>query len=91
MTGGWKYEEFENCKLPEKVETGWAQVFSDHLGVEFTPALYCGSQIVNGTNYMIIAKGRTITNPSREYMATIILYSDLNDQFSLVSINEIKP
>ncbi len=91
MTGEWKYEELSGCMLPEKVATGWTQVFSNHLGVEYIPALYCGSQVVNGTNYMIIAKAKTISNPAREYMATIILYSDLEGHFSLVSVNEIKP
>lgn len=30
MTGKWKYEELSGCMLPEKVATGWTQVFSNH-------------------------------------------------------------
>ena len=91
ITGGWNYLEMDACKLPEEVASGWTQVFNGHLGVEFIPALYCGSQVVNGTNHMIIAKAKTVTNPPREYMAKVILYVDLEGKFSLVSIDEIKP
>ena len=54
MVGTWKIPEMEPVKLPEMAATAFADVIRGLIGATYIPVLYCGEQVVNGTNYMII-------------------------------------
>ena len=89
MTGAWKIAEMEACKLPQVVATGFSEVFKNIDGAAYTPVLYCGSQVVAGTNHAIICKQVLVTNPPMEHIVKVVLYENLEGKFQIISIENI--
>ncbi|MCM1330819.1 MAG: hypothetical protein NC253_15465 [Ruminococcus sp.] len=63
----------EPANLPEKAATAFSEVTVGMVGAKYIPVLYCGEQLVNGTNYMIICKQTLATNPPAEHLVTMII------------------
>lgn len=55
MVGEWNVEVTVGS-LPEKVATAVGKMNEMFVGAEYTPIAYLGSQIVNGTNYAVLAE-----------------------------------
>ena len=91
--GGFNFDVLQPCALPEKVATGFTEVFSKHLGADYTPVLYCGTQTVHGVNHMIICKMRICHPEAPDKLAKVILNQlpddEINSKWSIVSITEI--
>ena len=77
LLGGWEIEEMEPCPLPEKLATGFSQAMEDLVGATYVPVLYCGKQIVAGTNYLLICKGKLATKDAQETVVAMTLYETL--------------
>ncbi len=94
LAGGWNVEVAVE-KLPQKVATGFAQVFGEFAGAGYVPLVYCGSQVVNGTNYMIICEQTLVTNPPAKHVVKVVLHETLPGEdaimgeFSILSIETI--
>lgn len=65
------------CDLPEKVATGFNQAFSGLDGANYIPVLYCGHQLVHGTNHMLICKQTLIVPETPERLVKVILNEPL--------------
>ena len=89
LAGGWELVEMESCKLPQKVASGWTEAMEGYVGADLNPVLYCGTQVVNGTNHLIICKAKSVTAEPREYMASVVLHQDPNDNFSVNFVGEV--
>lgn len=93
MTGAWKLAEMEPCALPEKVATGFTEAFEGLVGAHYIPVLYCGEQLVHGTNHMLICKQTLVTQPPAEHLVKVILNeplpTDEDQNWKIVSIDEI--
>ncbi|MCL2611413.1 MAG: hypothetical protein FWE02_07035 [Defluviitaleaceae bacterium] len=91
--GGWEINP-SMCP-PEAVATGFNQVFEHMVGVKYKPLLYCGSQLVNGTNHMIIAEATLVTNPPSNRIVKIVLHQTIpteehiNGVFSILKIEQV--
>lgn len=93
MVGAWNYDVLKACELPQKVASGFSEIFSNIVGADYTPVLYCGTQVVNGFNHMLICKSR-ICHPDAEDKLTKVILNELPEdeiksQWSIVSIEEI--
>jgi hypothetical protein len=92
MTGGWNIDVNKGT-LPEKVATGFVEVFADMDGATYEPLIYVGSQVVNGINHAIVAKQTLVTNPPVDAIVLIILnekpIDPIKSKFSVVSIEPI--
>lgn len=77
LLGGWEIEKMEPCPLPEKLATGFSQAMEGFVGAEYVPVLYCGKQIVAGTNYMLICKGKLATKEAQETFVAMTLHETL--------------
>ena len=93
MAGAFNFDVLKPCSLPEKVATGYSEVFSHLLGADYTPVLYCGTQVVHGINHMIICKMRVCHPDATEKLAKVILNElpedEIKGKWSIVSIEEI--
>lgn len=93
MTGNWTLAPMTPCNLPEKVATAFSEVFSTLAGASYIPVLYCGTQIVHGTNHMIICKQSLITAETEEHLVKVILNqpleSDTDQTWKIVLIDTI--
>jgi len=68
------------CKLPDEVQTAWNEVYGKLRGSHHVPVLYCGKQVVNGTNYMVVSR----TNP-------VVQHSELSTTLEVVVIHAPLP
>lgn len=57
MTASWIINEYlDPCTLPDNLAGAFPPLVEPLVDIGYTPVLYCGHQIVNGTNYMLICK-----------------------------------
>lgn len=93
MVGAWNFDVLKPCNLPEKVASGFSQVFGKLKGVDYIPVLYCGTQVVHGVNHMIICKSRIVYPDAVTRLVKVILNEipedEINSSWSIVSIEEI--
>lgn len=89
--GGWVIEDLKACNLPQKIATGFVQVMEGFVGASYIPVSYCASQLVNGTNHLLICKQTLSTSPSIEHIVAMTLHQSLPTDglvgtFSILSI-----
>ena len=93
MTGTFNFDILKPCNLPQKLATGFADVFSHLAGADYIPVLYCGTQTVHGVNHMLIFKMRVCHPDAVEKLAKVILNElpedEIKSKWSIVSIEEI--
>lgn len=87
--GGWKIDEMKSVNLPQKAQSAFTAVTGGLVGAEYQPVLYVGSQVVNGTNYCIIAI-QTLVEPNAEKrLVKMIINVSAGGETSLVSVSGI--
>ncbi len=94
--GGWELAPMKACDLPEVVATGFNAVVKGLVGAKYIPVLYCGSQVVNGTNHMIICEQTLATAEAEKHIVKLVLNASADpskaaagEGFTLVSIETI--
>jgi len=87
--GGWKYQDMQACNLPQPVATAFSKAFEGFVGVSYVPVLYVASQLVAGTNYCIICKTTTVTNPPILGCKVVYIYADLQGNAHITRINDV--
>lgn len=90
--GGWNIDVNKGT-LPEKVATGFTEVFNNIVGATYIPLVYVGSQIVNGINHAIVAEQTLITNPPVKNIVLVVLnekpIDEIKSSFTVVSIEPV--
>ena len=89
MLGSWELEEFKPVRLPQKVASGFAAVTGDMVGADYQPIICLAHQVVNGTNYCVLATQRLITANPETRLVKMIINEDPSGLFSLVSVSGI--
>ncbi len=92
MLGKWELAENElkPCKLPQRAESAFTGAMEKVVGAKYDPVLYVGKQIVNGTNYCIIAV-QTLVIPSKPTrLVKIVIHEALDKTCKVVSIREVQ-
>lgn len=90
IPGGYVLAPMESCKLPQEVATGFTEVIGPMVGSDFVPVLYVGSQVVAGTNHMILCRQKPVVPNPPEHLVKIVLNSaPTTGTWSLVSLEQI--
>ena len=87
--GSWNIDEMKGCNLPQKVQSAFTSVTGELVGADYQPVLYVGSQLVNGTNYCILAVQTIITAEPEKRLVKVIINVSSNGKASLVSVSGI--
>ena len=88
VPGGWEIAEMQPAPLPEKVASAFTEVTSSLLGAKYVPVLYCGQQIVHGSNHMIICEQTISAKDAPKHLVTMTI--NISEQgSSMVEINKI--
>ncbi len=87
--GGWELEEFRGIKMPQKAQSAFSAVTSGLTGASYLPLIFCGTQVVNGTNYAFIALQTLILAEPRKRIVKLIVNESLDGKYSIVNINSI--
>lgn len=88
--GSWNMAEMKVVNLPQKAQSAFTSVTGSLVGAEYEPVLYVGKQLVNGTNYCILALQR-LSVPSAELrLVKMIIHVPLEGTASILSISGIE-
>ena len=92
ILGGWKAAEVSNAvTLPEEVWAKFNEAMQGFVGVNLSPLALLASQVVSGTNYLILCAGNTVTaNPVEGlYVATLYVDTQGNAKLSNVELFDV--
>lgn len=89
MLGNWDISELRAVNLPQKVQSAFTSVTSDIVGADYQPVLYVGKQIVNGTNYCLLAVKTTVTAAPASTLVKMVIHEDLEGNAVLKSISRV--
>ncbi len=87
--GGWNLDEIKGCTLPQKVQTAFTAVTSEQVGADYEPICYLGSQVVNGTNYRILALMKPVTLNPEKRIVKMIIHEELDGSVRLESVSGV--
>lgn len=91
--GGWNLAEMEACNLPQDVASSFTKLMEEWVGAGLVPVPYCGTQLVNGTNHLLICRETLITAEPEEGLAEVILHHERDakpdDGWSILCIKRI--
>ena len=90
VTGGWAIDDQDlQVKLPEDVEKAFKKAMEALTGATLEPVAYVGSQVVAGTNYMVLCRATSSTeNPETKYQMAVI-YADLEGNATITNIADL--
>lgn len=89
VVGGWDVVEMQACNLPEEAATGFTAVTEHLVGAKYLPVLYVGTQVVHGTNYMILCKQTLAVPGATEHLVKMVINGTPEGQWSIVSVEQI--
>lgn len=87
--GGWNLDEVKGTALPQKVQSAFTAVTSEQTGADYEPIAYLGSQVVNGTNYRVLALQRFIVPDSEKRIVKMIIHEELDGTARLLSVSGV--
>ena len=85
--GGYQIKVTVNA-MPQKVATGFQQVFETILGATYNPIAYLGSQVVNGVNHAILAE-QTLVAEKEVHNVVLVVINEQPKRSSLLSITPV--
>lgn len=87
--GSWNLEEVKGINLPQKVQSAFTAVTGDLVGADYEPIAYLGSQVVNGTNYRILALQKLVVPNAEKRFVKMIINEAPDGSVRLVSVGGI--
>lgn len=89
LMGGWNVPlEGGLNTMPQELATSLSKAFLDFKDLKLEALACLGSQVVAGTNYAILARGKTSDDTKTNLYMTVV-YVDLNSNVKITSINPI--
>ena len=86
LMGGWQDNgELENV-LHDKTNTMFNRALNGITGVAYTPVCVLGTQVVAGTNYAVLAVGKSVTAQPIPHLYVINIYEDLQGNATVNNI-----
>lgn len=88
MVGAFVLADLQAVTLPEDVDTAFKAATSEMVGATYTPVLYCGHQIVQGINYMILCEQRLSDKDQTKHLVKMIVNAFMGE-CKIVLIDQI--
>ena len=83
---------YDNGKqaLPKKASKAFKSATKKYVGEKLEPVALLGTQVVNGTNYMILCKSVTATEEPVTSYKIVVVYNSLKDKASIKSVKDFE-
>lgn len=91
ITGGWETVGDVNYSLPIIASSAFDKAKGEMVGSAIEPIAYLGSQIVSGTNYLMVCKSTPTTPDAASTLKLVVVYEDLDGNASFLQITDIDP
>lgn len=89
IIGGWNIDIKDPRYINYQLYQCFMSALSSQIGVTYEILLYLGYQLVNGTNYALLCKETTVTNPPTTRLVVAVINRDLNGVCTVVSVNPV--
>ena len=89
LLGGWNLDEIKSCNLPQKVQSAFTAITGEMTGADYEPIAYLGSQVVDGTNYRVLALQKLVVPNSEKRIVKMIIHEELDGSVRLVSVSGV--
>ena len=89
LLGGWNLDEIKGCNLPQKVQSAFTAITGEMTGADYEPIAYLGSQVVDGTNYRVLALQKLVVPNSEKRIVKMIIHEELDGSVRLVSVSSV--
>ena len=66
LLGGWTFKLERADKLPQELASAFTALYGTKLGGAYKPLYYVGTQVVNGTNHMLIVERTMLVSGGKE-------------------------
>lgn len=87
MVGSWNINVVIGA-MPQRVATAIVALSDSIVGAEYTPILYIGSQLTNGTNHAVLAEQLLTTGRDTKNIV-LIIFNEKGENCDVVSIERI--
>ncbi len=93
LCGGWEITkdalDYPVCNLPENVASAFSKVTTDLVGAKYEPLMYLATQVVSGTNHVILCR-ETLSDAERTVkISTMILNVPANGDPQILAVNPL--
>ncbi len=89
VAGGWTINNDETKGfLPEGFEAVFNKALEGYAGMGFEPVAYLGSQVVAGTNHMVLCKGTMVTAEPITELKVVVIYEDLEGNAEITKVSD---
>lgn len=88
VSGGWELFDSKANDLPEDVQKAFDKASETFTGSELKPVVYVASQVVAGTNHMILCRAATTTEEPEVSWQMVIIYADLEGNAEITQVKE---
>ncbi|MCQ2513108.1 MAG: hypothetical protein MJ092_06985, partial [Lachnospiraceae bacterium] len=89
VLAGWEINMDETkAFLPEGFEAVFNKALEGYAGMGFEPVAYLGSQVVAGTNHMVLCKGTTVTAEPISELKVVVIYQDLEGNAEITKVSD---
>ena len=89
LLGGWNLDEIKSCNLPQKVQSAFTAITGEMTGADYEPITYLGSQVVDGTNYRVLALQKLVVPNSEKRIVKMIIHEEFDGSVRLVSVSGV--
>ncbi|MBR3275634.1 MAG: hypothetical protein IKG08_03345 [Eubacterium sp.] len=89
LLGSWTLTTEAGAPMPDEVAEAFDKADKAHLGMNFEPVAYLGSQVVSGTNYMILCRGTTVTAQPVTGLKMVTVYVNTSGEAEILSVTDL--
>ncbi len=93
LCGGWTITKdaltYPVCDLPENVASIFSKATMDLVGAKYEPLMYLSTQVVSGSNHMILCREIMSDAQHTVKISTMILNDPVNGEPQILAINPL--
>lgn len=93
IPGGWEITKdalnSSACNLPQQVASAFSKVTMELVGAKYEPLLYLATQVVNGTNHMILCKQALSDLDHTDKISVMTIHIPTDGDPQIVSISQL--
>lgn len=89
IVGGWNVPTEGNLNaMPQNLASAWSESFAKYKEIKLEPLACLGTQVVAGTNYVVLARG-VAKGEKTSNLYVVVIYDDLDNNASITSVSYI--
>ncbi len=89
LTGGWTVAQKEAAALPTDAQTAFDNALKNYDGMTLRPLALLGTQVVSGTNYLVLCEGAPVVQDPQEGLYVVTVYADLNGSATISDVQAL--